>query len=245
MPLRRQRGEKRAAKTQPVVAPEDRLIEKLAQVPLGHPGVTHPLILEDRHKRRCFSQGVARIESLIVDIKARVALTGRPGVGKTTLIERVVARLDTEVGGMVTKEILRCGRRVGFAVIDLASGEQGVLAHIHRPSGPRIGSYRVNLDDLERIGMAAVERSLERGGLTVIDEVAPMEMQSARFISLLERALASDVSLLISTHARLQHPIVHRVRRELSLVRVRLGNRDELVDTVVSRFTERAARPKA
>jgi nucleoside-triphosphatase len=173
-----------------------------------------------------------RIESHFVDIKGRVALTGRPGVGKTTLIERVIDRLGVPVGGMITKEIRTCGHRVGFSVIDLETGEEGILAHIHHPGGPKMGRYRVNLRDLEEIGLRAVDRALTAGHLLVIDEVAPMEMTSERFVPLIERALASRQPLLVSTHAHLQHDIAHRVRRELNLVRVRQGSRDALVETV-------------
>jgi len=135
---------------------------------------------------------------------------------------------------MITGEIRRCGHRVGFSIIDVATGEEGVLAHLHQPKGPRVGPYRVNLEDLESIGLRAIERSLRARKLTVIDEIAPMEITSGRFIPLVERALDSGTALLVSTHAHLQHPIVHRARRELALVRVRLGNRDALADTLLA-----------
>ena len=51
----------------------------------------------------------------------RIAVTGHPGVGKTTLVERVLAAVPLKAGGMVTKEIRKVGRRVGFAVIDIGS----------------------------------------------------------------------------------------------------------------------------
>jgi nucleoside-triphosphatase len=178
-----------------------------------------------------------RVELRLMHIKGRVALTGRPGVGKTTLIERVIDALPVPAGGMVTREIRRCGHRVGFAVIDVGSGEEGVLAHLHQPQGPKVGRYRVNLRDLESIGVAAIERSLKDCRFTIIDEIAPMEVACPRFVPLVEQALESDVGLLISTHAHLQHPIVHRVRQELDLVRIRWGNRDDLVEAVLGRLT--------
>ncbi len=171
-----------------------------------------------------------------MSIKARIALTGRPGVGKTTLIERVMTRVPLSYGGMVTKEIRKCGHRVGFSVIDVATGAEGVLAHLHVRGGPRLGRYTVNLRDLEEIGIAAIERAIDGKELVVIDELAPMEVSSPRFIPVVERALASEKALIISTHAHLDHPLVHRVRRELKLFRVKLSNRDALVDAVLAEF---------
>ncbi|MEA3356735.1 MAG: NTPase [Candidatus Bipolaricaulota bacterium] len=165
-------------------------------------------------------------------IKARIAISGRPGVGKTTLIERVLEWLPISAGGMVTKQITKCGRRVGFAVIDIASNREGVLAHMHRKTGPRIGRYRVNLKDLEQIGIAAIERAIDKERLIVIDEIAPMELCSPRFVPIVERALASSKPLMVSIHAHADHPLAHRIRQELEYFRVKLNNRDSLVEKI-------------
>ena len=53
-------------------------------------------------------------------------ITGRPGVGKTTLIKRLIPALPP-AGGFYTEEIRSCGERVGFKIVTLA-GEEGILA---------------------------------------------------------------------------------------------------------------------
>ncbi|MDD5264809.1 MAG: NTPase [Candidatus Bipolaricaulis sp.] len=166
--------------------------------------------------------------------KGRIALTGRPGVGKTTLIERLLERLSVSAGGMLTKEIRVCGHRVGFAIVDVATRREEVLAHIHQRIGPKVGAYTVNLKSLEEFGIPAILHAIQENDLVVIDEVAPMEMSSPRFVPAVEAALGSSKGLLISTHAHADCPIAHRVRQELSLVRVRLGNRDELVESILT-----------
>jgi len=175
-----------------------------------------------------------------MQIKKRVAITGRPGVGKTVLIERVIESLPLSVGGFISKELLVCGHRVGFSLIDVANGREGVLAHIHQRVGPKIGRYTVNLDTLHDIGIAAIRTAIHSKDLVVIDEFAPMELTSPEFIPAIESALASDRSLLIATHATLDHPLVHRIRQELELFRVKLSNRDRLVDEVMAYFNESA-----
>jgi len=177
-----------------------------------------------------------RIEWDRMKIKTRIAITGRPGVGKTTLIERALERIPLCAGGMVTKEIRKCGHRIGFSVINIATGQQGILADLHSGKGPKVGKYRVNLTDLEEVGIAAIQHAIREKELVVIDEIAPMELCSPAFIPTIEAALASSKSLLISTHARANHPLVHCIRQELELFRVKLGNRDTLAHVIAQAF---------
>jgi nucleoside-triphosphatase len=178
-----------------------------------------------------------RIESDQMGIKERVAITGRPGVGKTTLIERVLAEVPLSIGGFIGKELLVCGHRVGFTLTDLATGQEGVLAHIHQRLGPKIGRYTVNLDTLEGIGIPAILSAVASKDLVVIDEFAPMELASPQFLPAVESALGSDKALIIATHATLDHPMVHTIRRELPLFRVKLSNRDRLVGEILAVFS--------
>jgi len=173
-------------------------------------------------------------------IKGRIAITGRPGVGKTTLIERVLDRLPVSAGGMLTVEIRKCGHRVGFAIRDIATGETGVLAHVHHRDGPKVGRYTVDLASVRETGIGAIDRAIESAGLVVIDEIGPMELASPAFVPAVERALACSKPLLISTHANADCPIAHRVRQELDLFRVKLGNRDRLVEEIVDRLVSSA-----
>jgi len=168
----------------------------------------------------------------------RIAVTGQPGVGKTTLVERVLAAVPLKAGGMVTKEIRKVGRRVGFSVIDVGSGQEGVLAHMHLAQGPRLGRYRVNLKDLEEIGAAAIERAIQECQLVVVDEVGPMELKSPRFIAAVERALKEAANLLVTVHRASNHHLAYRIRHECDrLIRLTKGNRDEKTQQVIELLT--------
>jgi nucleoside-triphosphatase len=115
----------------------------------------------------------------VADSPANILVTGRPGIGKTTLIRSVLHALDLEAGGFYTSEILDDGRRVGFS-IDGLHGESGVLAHVDHESPFRVGKYGVNAEDLERVGVAAIDAALERSRLIVMDEIGRMERRSSR-----------------------------------------------------------------
>jgi nucleoside-triphosphatase len=172
----------------------------------------------------------------------KIVVTGQPGVGKTTLVERVLAEVPLKAGGMITREIRKIGRRVGFAVIDVATGKEGVLAHIHLPRGPRLGRYRVNLQDLDGVGAAAIEWALEHAELVVVDEVGPMELKSPRFIAAVERALTAPKHLLLTVHRASNHRLAYRARHECDLlVRLTVGNRDEKTGQIIELFSQLAS----
>ncbi len=85
----------------------------------------------------------------------RVAITGSPGVGKSTVCRNVLEHLTCTSGGMVSADIRIKGERVGFEIKDIATGKLGILAH-RQGTGPRVGSYHVNLEDLNSIGVTAI-----------------------------------------------------------------------------------------
>ncbi|MGQ9601103.1 MAG: NTPase [Candidatus Bipolaricaulia bacterium] len=173
-------------------------------------------------------------------IGVRVALTGRPGCGKTTLIRKVVEALQGQgrlaTGGIYTEEIREGGVRKGFAIIDIATGRRGLLAHTDLPSGPKVGKYRVNLKDIEGLAVPAIEEALKTKELLVIDEIAPMEFASPEFIEAVEAALKSERHLLFAVQQRLAHPLALRIRREFSIFDVTSSNRDGLFRRLMSLF---------
>ena len=71
-------------------------------------------------------------------------LTGPPGSGKSTVLLRCVEKLrglGFTVGGIATPELRLGGRRVGFNVIDLSSGQKALMAGDEVSSWLRVGKY--------------------------------------------------------------------------------------------------------
>ncbi len=167
-----------------------------------------------------------------------IAVTGTPGVGKSTLVARVADRVPLSCGGMVTAAIQKCGRRVGFAVQNLATGEEGVLAHLHGADGPRFGRYRLNLRDLEAVGVGAIARAIEEAALVVVDEVGPMELCSSLFIQTVKQALDEAQNLLVTVHRRSNHPLAYMIRHRADhLVRLTRESRDAAVSEIIQWLT--------
>nr|XP_025973077.1 cancer-related nucleoside-triphosphatase isoform X3 [Dromaius novaehollandiae] len=87
-----------------------------------------------------------------------VFLTGPPGVGKTTLIQKVTQALKSTgvpIDGFYTEEVREGGRRTGFDVVTL-SGKRGPLSRVSSDSSTsrhacRVGQYVVDVVSFEQL----------------------------------------------------------------------------------------------
>jgi nucleoside-triphosphatase len=128
-------------------------------------------------------------------MKSIFLLTGPPGSGKTTLIKQAVARLEIKAGGFYTEDIKSQGVRQGFRLVTL-DGETAVLSHIDIKSPHRVSKYGVDVESLDRVGVAAIERAARECQLVVIDEIGKMELLSARFREAVANIVNSGKRLL-------------------------------------------------
>jgi len=170
-------------------------------------------------------------------LKKNFFLTGRPGIGKTTVLLTIVEGLRKEglkVGGMISREIREKGSRVGFKVIDLEDGKEGWLAHVRQPFGPKVGKYRVCMKDLESIGVNAILKAVRDAEIVVIDEVGPMELFSQAFRKALVDSLNSKKTILGTIHYRVKTPIITEIkeRKDIAIIEVTHKNRVELPEKI-------------
>jgi len=107
-------------------------------------------------------------------------LTGRPGTGKTSLIKQVVVGMTGKAGGFYTEEIRSGDERQGFRLVTL-DGQEAILAHVNIKSPYRVSKYGVDINSLDRVGVAALNQAAKEYQLVVVDEIGKMELFSANF----------------------------------------------------------------
>jgi nucleoside-triphosphatase len=132
----------------------------------------------------------------------KLFVTGPPRSGKSVLVMEVAEELGFRLGGISTPEILEGGERKGFAIKDLKSGRKGILASKALRSPANVGSYGVNLADLDSIGSEALENACvdKEVDLIVIDEIGKMELFSKRFKEAVMSCLRSNKRVLAVLH---------------------------------------------
>ncbi|HXV76768.1 MAG TPA: nucleoside-triphosphatase [Candidatus Polarisedimenticolaceae bacterium] len=174
----------------------------------------------------------------------KLFLTGDPGCGKTTAVRRVVERLRGRVRmtGFITEELRRDGRRIGFRGVTL-DGTPFPLADRDARGELRVGPYRVVLDGLESIGLAA----LEPGGaqLVVLDEVGKMELLSSRFRERVT-ALVEGTTPLLATIALHGVGFIRRLRHDprVTLVKMSRHDSDTAVGDAIRRLRDAGVVPR-
>ena len=166
----------------------------------------------------------------------KILLTGKPGVGKTTVVMKVVEGFSGRAGGFYTEEIRTGNTRQGFQIRTL-DGRNGILAHVNH-SGPfRVGKYGVDVEAFDEIALPSLERALEEDELVIIDEIGKMELFSRRFRKVIERVLASDKKVLGVIHQRID-PYTQRIRHwpTVEIWTVTETNRDSLPSVILKKW---------
>ncbi len=167
-----------------------------------------------------------------------LAITGSPGIGKSTVIMRVAEELKIrglKVGGIISKEVRSNSARTGFEFIDLTTNERRTLAS-KVGNGPRVGRYVVNLDGCNFAAKQLIS-AIENSDVIVCDELGPMEFKSKEFIDCTKDLLETDKTVIIVVHKRLQHPIIDQFKKRASfIINVDLQNRDRAHQLLLDRL---------
>jgi len=164
----------------------------------------------------------------------KILLTGRPGIGKTTVVMKVLRACGLDAGGFTTAELREKGERAGFSISAVGAGS-GILAHTHFAGRHRVGRYGVDIEALERIGVASIDEAIAGKELVVVDEIGRMELLSDRFSEAVLRALESGKRFLGTIMER-PHPFADliKARGDVKVIEVTPRNRDRLAAEIVA-----------
>ena len=167
-----------------------------------------------------------------------LAITGRPGIGKTTLLSRIASEatgMGCAVGGLTTPEVRERGVRVGFKVRALLTGAEAWLASAAPPPvggarALRVGRYFVHEEEAEALIDRELARAVREADLIVVDEVGPMELLLGGFREWMARLLGEPAKpVAITFHERLgdRSPELYRLIASKRVVRLTEANRSQ------------------
>jgi nucleoside-triphosphatase THEP1 len=121
-----------------------------------------------------------------------VIVAGETGSGKTTMVRAAIERLRARglrVGGILAPGLLEGGRRTGFDLVDLSTGQTAALAR--EDAGPHAAHPQWSRFAFSPDGLALGQRAIGPGAfdadVIVVDEVGPFELAGGGWASALDR----------------------------------------------------------
>ncbi len=168
--------------------------------------------------------------------KKNFFITGRPGIGKTTMIKRLIKDLKLDAGGFYTEEIREQGIRKGFRIRSI-SGEEGIFAHVNIETPYRVSKYGIDIQILNTIGVKAIDDAIEKNTVVIIDEIGRMEIFSPDFQKAVVRALNSKKPVLGVIQQR-ENPFLDSIRRreDVELFCLKENTHEEIFQMIKKRI---------
>jgi len=144
------------------------------------------------------------------------------------------------VGGMISREVREGGVRVGFEIMDFSTGQRGWLAHVNQPTGPQVSKYRVNLTDLDAIGVGSILDAIRNADIIIVDEIGPMELFSSAFRDAVVQAVESNKPFLGTIHFRLSDSFINGIRKreDAEIFEVTYENRETLHNLIIEKVVQ-------
>ena len=162
-------------------------------------------------------------------IQPKIGITGLPRSGKSAVLDKVVSMIIDErkadsragrrggpaniIGGMRAEAIIENGERVGYACVDILSGDRGVMAHREIDSRNRILGFGIDPSELDKVAVPAIQNAIGNCEILVIDEVGKFSVESEGFVAAVREALEYDMPTLLTLHKKSRHPLLQDIRR--------------------------------
>jgi nucleoside-triphosphatase len=163
----------------------------------------------------------------------RIFLTGRPGIGKSAIIKKLIEILKErglKVAGILTQEIRKGEKRKGFKIMDISSSEEGILSAIGIKSKFKVSKYGVNIQDIDKI-VNRCRESIKEADVIVIDEIGKMEFFSENFRKLIDEILKEEKPLIATLHRK----YINEFKKFGELIIVTEQNREKLAEELLSK----------
>ena len=171
-------------------------------------------------------------------MRKKIFVTGRSGVGKSTLIEESLRRFNGPTHGFYTTELIEGDKRAGYN-LNIINGPTRCLAHVNFSGAQRVGKYGVDLQMFEDYVIPELEKGMQQGSRLIIDEIGKMELLSIRFKRTVLKAARGDYLILATVMAK-PHPLIDQLKdlKDLHWLTITEENRVSLMYEIVRKMSD-------
>ena len=162
-----------------------------------------------------------------------ILICGEVGVGKSTLIQRLLAQSTRPLYGFITKKL--DPDENGFHPIYIHPAGSGERVYEEKnlvgTCDRRI--HNINLDAFNTLGVSYLHA--KPGGIILMDELGFMEAKAEAFTRAVIAALDGDVPVIAAVKARFEVPFLNEVRAHSKghLYRITQENRDQVYEELL------------
>jgi len=161
-----------------------------------------------------------------------ILICGEPGVGKSTLIERLLQHTQRKVYGFITERLTTGGGGIGEVYIHPANRKERQYTADNMVGTCGAFGATGNPAVFDSVGIALLKAPLE--GVLLMDELGFMESEALVFCEKVLYALDGGTPVLAAVKTR-QTPFLQEVRghQNARLYQITPDNRDTLYDALI------------
>ncbi|MBO0995568.1 nucleoside-triphosphatase [Bacillus sp. SD088] len=161
-------------------------------------------------------------------------LTGKPRMGKTTMIKKLINEIGIDIcGGFYTEEITNSYDRIGFQCVSINGGSVEI-ANVESPSKTRIGRYGMDIEAFESFAIKVLQDALSSKKIIVIDEIGFMQLLSTSFQKMI-LDIVSNNHIVLGTVPLDSHAEIDKIKylKKAKIINLNETNRDNISEFLV------------
>jgi len=131
----------------------------------------------------------------VINVPKNILITGKVGVGKTTIVKSLLSQLSIRWGGYITERIKEGKTTIAHEMVT-SDGRREVFADRRWTHLPQYGQMGIQVEVFERLGVETLRKARQTADLIIMDELGVMEANAKHFITEVRSCFNSDLPVI-------------------------------------------------
>lgn len=154
-----------------------------------------------------------------------IFLTGKSGVGKSSLLFKIINEFNCSIGGYIEKKIIN-NNEIKYDMVSLVDGRQNNIIGVSYLDNK---DYKVFKEVFNTIGVEIIQKSIKNSDVIVMDEIGFFELNCIEFREEIIRALDCS-KFVIGVIKKSDNDFLNKIRTrsDVLIFEVNFDNREKL-----------------